>query len=115
MKVNNFIPLDNKPANGAERGSGSDKVETELKLLREALNQERQKREAFFSDIMSQYQEVFSFVHKSEGDLLQKIHKHKDDIYEQHRVTKEQQKKLEEYPNVLSLSNASVRGAYIVL
>lgn len=86
------MPLDNKPA----IGSASEKLETEVKLLREALNQERQKREVFFGDLLKQYQEVFSFVHKNESEILSKMQKHKDEIYEQTRLTKEQQKKLEE-------------------
>jgi len=68
----------------------------EVKLMKEKLNQEQQRRDQIFEDFMRQYQEINNTVHKHENDMISKFQKHKEDVNEESRKTKEQQKKLEE-------------------
>lgn len=72
-------------------------METEMRLLKEALNQERQKRDTFFQEVMQQYQQINNYVHQNENEILGKMRRHKEDVFEENKRTKEQQKKLEEY------------------
>ena len=71
-------------------------LETEVKLLKESLVQEQQRRDIFFSDMMKQYQEMNNIMHSNENQMLQRLKNHKDEIIEEHRYAKEQQKRLEE-------------------
>jgi len=71
-------------------------LEAEVRLLKEALNQERQKRDVFLQDIMQQYQEINNYIHQNENDILNKFRRHKEDVIEENKRTKEQQRKLEE-------------------
>ena len=71
-------------------------LEAEIRLLKEGLTQERQRRDTIFQDIMQQYQEINNYVHQNENSLLNKIRKHKEEVIEENKRAKEQQKKLEE-------------------
>ena len=71
-------------------------LEGEVRILKEALNQERQRRDTLFQDIMMQYQEITGKVYQNENELLTRMKKHKDDVVEENKRTKDQQKKLEE-------------------
>lgn len=71
-------------------------LEAEIRLLKEGLTQERQRRDTIFQDIMQQYQEINNYVHQNENTLLNKIRKHKEEVIEENKRSKDQQKKLEE-------------------
>lgn len=88
-----MLALTDRPVE-QEQKMGS--LETEIKLLKEALSQERQRRDTLFQDMLQQYQEINNFVHKNENNMLHKMRKHKEDVMEENKRTKEQQKKLEE-------------------
>lgn len=92
IKAAKLIPIENQPTNDEKK---QEVLAVEISLLKEALNQEKQKREIFFSDVMKQYQDVFQTVYKNEGQLLTKVQKQREEIHEQLRRTKEQQQKLE--------------------
>ena len=92
IKAAKLIPIENQPTSDEKK---QEVLAVEISLLKEALNQEKQKREIFFSDVMKQYQDVFQTVYKNEGQLLTKVQKQREEIHEQLRRTKEQQQKLE--------------------
>ena len=94
IKAAKLIPIENQPSIEDKR---QDVLAVEVNLLKEALNQEKQKRETFFNDISRQYQEVFQTVYKNEGQVLSKVQKQREELVEQIRRTKEQQQKLETY------------------
>jgi len=71
-------------------------IETDLKLMREILNQERQKRDVFMQDVLQQYKDVCSNMNRNESGLLDKMRKNKEELFEENKRSKEQQKKLEE-------------------
>jgi len=71
-------------------------MEAEIRVLKEALGQERQKREMFFNDIMQQYQDINNQLHLNGNDILGKFRRHKDDMLEENRRNIDQQRKLEE-------------------
>ncbi len=71
-------------------------MEAEIRVLKEAVGQERQKRESFFNDIMQQYQDINNQLHINGNDILGKFRKHKDDVLEESRRNIDQQRKLEE-------------------
>ncbi len=71
-------------------------MEAEIRLLKESLTQERQKRDIFIKDVMLQYQEVNNYIHQNENEIVGKFRRHRDEVMEENKRTKEQQKKLEE-------------------
>lgn len=73
----------------------------EINIIKEALAQERQKRETFFNDVMQQYQEVFSIVSRTEGQVIGKVQKQREELNEQIRRSKEQQDRLDRCARLL--------------
>lgn len=71
-------------------------LESELRLVKEGLAQERQRRDALFGDILAQYKEINGHVSHTENDLLIRMRKHKEEVIEEGKRTKDQQRKLEE-------------------
>mmetsp|Transcript_29720 Transcript_29720/g.27204 ORF Transcript_29720/g.27204 Transcript_29720/m.27204 type:complete len:146 (-) Transcript_29720:3669-4106(-) len=84
------------PSSKTNESHALGNLEMEVKLMKEKLNQEQQRRDQIFEDFMRQYQEINNTVHKHENDMISKFQKHKEDVNEESRKTKEQQKKLEE-------------------
>ena len=89
----NLLAISDKPyESDVKVGS----LEAEVRLLKEALAQERQKRDNFFQDIANQYQDLYGYVHRNESSMLNKLRKHQEDVIEENKRTKDQQRKLEE-------------------
>ena len=70
--------------------------EIELKLMKENLSQERSRRESLFGDLMRMYQDIHSFVHKNESEVVNRLRRHQEDVNEQQMFVKEEGRRLEE-------------------
>ena len=99
QRNDNILAIRDKPFDNEQRFGN---LETDLKLMKEMLNQERQKRDTFMTDILQQYRDLCSNMNRNEGDLLEKMRKNKEELFEENKRAKEQQKKLEEYNENLS-------------
>lgn len=77
-------------------GVHSFDYEIEMKLMKEGLSQERNRRELLFADMLRMYQEIHTFVHKNESEVNSRIKRHQAELNEQQVLVKEEGRKLEE-------------------
>ena len=104
IESSNIFAIDTKEYNGNlvlydknnfQELPGSNQLEIEMKLIKEGLFQEQNRRDLLFKDVMGLYKDLNNMVHKHENELIQRFKQQKEEISLENTVTKEQSKKLD--------------------
>ena len=94
-EYNGNLMVYDKKASSKEFQNTNNQVEIELKLVKEGLFQEQNRRDTLYKDVMGLYKDLNNMVHKHENELLHRFKQQKDEISLETNASKEQIKKIE--------------------